>query len=145
MLELRPHRLTTVCRGAAGAVLVVFGAIAVLLPKGSAGGKQFGPVDQGLFFLTGTLLALAVLALTRPRVTADAEGVRVRNVMGERAFPWAVVLDVQLPDGASWAQLELRDDQTVALLAVQANDGPLARTAVAQLQHLLAVSRDTQS
>jgi hypothetical protein len=144
-LELRPRRLVTVCRGAALLTVVVFTTIAVLLPRGSSGGKQFGPVDQVLFFLTGLALAGAVLLLTRPRVWADEQGIRVRNVLGVRFFSWPVVVGVLLPDGASWAQLELHDDQQVALLAIQANDGELAQTAVQQLRHLHAVATDTQA
>ena len=145
MIDLRPHRLLIVCRSAAATVVVVFAVLALLLPRGTAGGKHFGPVDQVLFFGTGLLLALGVLALSRPRVRADGAGLWVRNVLRERFFPWQVVLAVHLPDGASWAQLELHDDQTVALLAIQANDGALATDAVAVLQRQLAVSRDTPS
>lgn len=145
IIELRPRRLVIVCRSAAAAVIAVFAVLSAVLPKGSVAGRQFGLIDQVLFFCTGLLLAVAVLALTRPRVRADAEGIRVRNVLGERFFPWQVVLGVHLPPGASWAQLELHDDQTIALLGVQANDGALARDAVAQLQRQLAVARDSKS
>jgi hypothetical protein len=144
-IELRPRRLTRVCRAAAAAVVVVFATIAALLPMGSSGGKQFGPPDQALFLLTGLLLAGAVLSLTRPRVRADAQGLWVRNVVGDRFFAWSVVLGVHLPEGASWAQLELHDEQSVALLALQANDGQLAHQAVQQLQRQLAVAKETQS
>jgi hypothetical protein len=139
--EIQARRLTRVCRWTAAAVLVVFGVIALLLPAGSAGGNRFGPVDQLLFMALGLLIALGVLALTRPRVRADHTGIWVRNVLAERFYPWSVVVAVHLPSGAPWAQLELQDDQTVGLLAVQANDGALARRSVDRLQARLAASR----
>ena len=140
-IELRAQRLVRVCRAAAGLVIIVFAVLAAVLPQGSAGGRQFGPVDQVLFFLTGLLLAVGVLALTRPRVRADETGLWVRNVLGERFFPWPVVLGVHLPDGASWAQLELHDDQTVALLALQSNDGAYCRSGLELLEQARKASR----
>lgn len=145
MIEVQPRRLTRVCRGAAVGVIVIFGVLAAVLPRGSAGGVQFGPIDQALFFGTGLLLAGTVLALTRPRVRANETGIWVRNVRGERFFDWAVVVAVHLPPGASWAQLELHDDQVVALLAVQANDGELALNAVSELQRQRAAAQDSQT
>jgi membrane protease YdiL (CAAX protease family) len=144
-LEIRPRRLTRVCWAVAVLVVVVFGVIAVLLPGGTAAAGRTGVGDQVAFFVLGLLLAAAVLLLVRARVRADAQGIWVRNVLGERFFPWAVVVSVDLPDGASWAQLELHDDETVALLAVQSNDGEAAVDAVVALRGLLKAARDTPS
>lgn len=140
-VELRPHRLVVVCRIVAAVVVVVFGGLALLLPRGSSEGQQFGVADQLAFFGIGLLLAGAALLLTRARVNADGWGVRVRNVLGERAFPWQVVVGIELADGAPWAQLELRDDETVAVLALQANDGERTIDGVLALRRLLRESR----
>jgi len=140
-VELRPHRLVVVCRVVAAVVVAVFGGLALLLPRGSSDGQQFGVADQVAFFGIGLLLAGAALLLTRARVQADGWGVRVRNVLGERAFPWPVVVGVELADGAPWAQLELRDDETVAVLALQANDGERTVDGVLTLRRLLRESR----
>lgn len=139
-VEIRPRRLTLVCRGAAATVLVVFAVLAVVLPEGSSGGRAFGVADQLAFFATGVLVAATLLGFTRARVQADGAGVRVRNVR-ERYFPWGVVVAVTLRDGTPWAQLELHDDQTVPVLAIQANDGPLALRSLAALQQLLDQSQ----
>lgn len=140
-LVVRPRRLTVVCRLSALALLAVFGVLAVLLPRGAAGGQVFALADQLAFFGLGVLLAAAVLAFTRLRVEADAAGVRVRGYLGERTLPWAVVAAVRLDPGAPWASLELQDDDTVALLAVQTADGERAVEAVLALRRLLAASR----
>jgi hypothetical protein len=140
-MTLRPRRLLLVCRLAGALLLVVFGVVAYLLPRGSAGGQQFGVADQLAFFGIGLLLAWAVLQFTRVRVVADERGVRVRNYVGEKHVPWQVVAGVRLDDGSPWASLDLQDDDTIALLAVQANDGARAVDAVVELRRLLAASR----
>lgn len=140
-MTFRPRRLLVACRFAGGLLLVVFGLVAYLLPQGSAGGQQFGLPDQIAFFGIGLLLAGAVLQFTRVRVIADERGVRVRNYVGEKHVPWQVVAGVRLDDGSPWASLDLEDDDTIALLAVQANDGTRAVDAVVELRRLLARSR----
>ena len=140
-LDVRPRRLLVVCRAAGAVLLVVFAVVAYLLQRGSAGGEQFGPADQIAFFLIGVLLSGAVLQFTRVRVTADERGVRVRNYLGEKYIPWQVVAGVRLDESSPWASLDLHDDDTIALLAVQANDGARAVEAVVALRALLARSR----
>jgi hypothetical protein len=140
-LDVRPRRLLVVCRLAGAVLITVFAVVAYLLPRGTAGGEQFGPPDQVAFFLIGVLLAAAVLQFTRVRVVADSRGVRVRNYVGEKFVPWQVVAGVRLDDGSPWASLDLHDDDTIALLAVQANDGARAVEVVVALRELLAASR----
>lgn len=143
-LVLRPRRLLVVCRAAGVTLLVVFGVVAYLLPRGSAGGQQFGRGDQIAFFLIGALLSWAVLQFTRVRVIADERGLQVRNYAGEKHVPWQVVAGVRLDEGSPWASLDLHDDDTIALLAVQANDGDRAVAAVLALRQLLAASRSLE-
>ena len=136
-VEHVPRRLRRLCRLLAAVVVVVFGAVALLLPRGDDGVEAFGPADQAAFFGIGLLIAGGVLVLTRFRVRADERGVWVRNSLGERYFPWPVVVGVDLPRGATWAQLELHDDETVALMAVQTSDGAAAVDVVLALRGLL--------
>lgn len=138
----RPVVLTRVCWGVAALVLAVFAVVAVALGRGPAGDAQFRLADQVAMVLLGALVAGAVLAFTRARVVGDASGVRIRNVLGEKVIPWQVVREVRLDDGASWASLELQDDDTVALLGIQSNDGDRAIDAVLGLRALLIASRD---
>lgn len=137
----RPVRLTRVAWGVATMVVGVFAIVAVALGGGPEGDAQFQLADQIAMVLLGVLLATAVLSLTRSRVVADAAGVRVRNVVGERYFPWQVVRAVRMDDGAPWASLDLQDDDTVALLGIQSNDGEHAIEAVLALRGLLSESR----
>lgn len=141
-VHARPRRLTRVCWGVAVLVLVLFGVVAWALGTtgGSATEVTFRLGDQLAMFGLGVLVAGAVLLFTRARVDADAGGVRVRNVLGDKLLPWGVVRGVRLDDGAPWAVLDLHDDETVQLLAVQANDGDLAIDAVIGLRTLLRAS-----
>jgi hypothetical protein len=139
-MTVRPRRLLLVCRLTGALLLVVFGVVAYLLPRGSAGGQQFGPADQVSFFGIGLLLTAAVLQFTRVRVVADATGLRIRNYIGEKQIPWQVVAAVRFDDGSPWASLDLHDDDTIALLALQANDGQRTIDAVIELRRLLAGS-----
>jgi hypothetical protein len=134
VIEIRPRKLARVCWAATVLVLLVFSVLALVLPEG---GQQVSVGDQVSFFLFGVLLAVGLVAFTRFRVRADETGVWVRNVLGERYFPWQVCVAVLLPEGASWAQLELHDDETVALLALQANDGDVTIDNVLALRKLM--------
>ncbi|MCW2623011.1 MAG: hypothetical protein JWL64_2613 [Frankiales bacterium] len=140
-LVFRPVRLTRVCWGVAAFVLVGFVGIGASLRATGDGAATFGLADQVAMGLMGVLIAGVVLLFTRARVEADTAGIRVRGVMGDKYFPWQVVVGVRLDDGDSWASLDLHDDERVALLAVQSNDGDRATEAVLALRRLLAVSR----
>lgn len=138
---VRPRRLTRVCWALAVFVLVLFGIVAVALGRGSDGDAAFRLPDQLAMFGIGALLAVGLLAFTRARVEADEGGIRIRNVVGDKVLPWGVVRAVRLDEGSPWASLDLHDDDTVALLAVQTNDGEQAVQAVLDLRALLAASR----
>ena len=140
-LVVRPRRLTRVCWGVAVLVVVLFGVVARALGGGPAGDAQFRLADQVAFFVLGCLIAGAVLLFTRSRVVADGTGVAVRNPLSSKQVPWQVVRSVRLDDGAPWAVLDLQDDETVQLLAIQANDGDTAVDAVLALRRLLQDSR----
>ena len=141
LLVVRPRRLTRVCVGLAVFVVAMFTVVAVALGRAQDGDAAFRLADQISMVGLGVLVALALLAFTRARVEADADGIRIRNVVGETVLPWQVVRSVRLDEGSPWASLDLHDDDTVSLLAVQANDGEQAVQAVLALRALLAASR----
>lgn len=141
-VDSRPVRLTRVCWAVAGLVMVVFVAVAIGLGTATTGDAAFRLGDQIAMVVLGGLIATAVLGFTRPRVHADLDGVRIRNVLGEKLVPWQVVRAVRLDDGAPWASLDLQDDDTLALFAIQSNDGDRAVEAVLGMRSLLAASRE---
>lgn len=127
------------CWIAAVAVVLVFSAVATALRGETEGGGMFGFADQVAMVGLGLLGAGAILAFTRPRVEADRDGIRVRNVVGSYTLPWDVVREVRFARGAPWASLELVNDDLLPLMAVQAADKDYALAAVRQLRALHAV------
>jgi Bacterial PH domain len=141
VVRARPRRARVVCWLAAVAVVVVFSLVATGL-RGTTGegGAAFQSGDQLAMVGLGVLAALGILMFTRPRVEADARGVRVRNIIGSYDLPWEVVRAVRFNRGAPWVTLDLQDDDVVAVMAVQAADREYALAAVRGLRSLLAAS-----
>ena len=88
----------------------------------------------------GVLVALGILLFTRPRVDADAHGIRVRNLIGGYELPWSVVRAVRFDRGSPWAALELDDDDLVSVMALQATDKEYAVEGVRALRALHAAA-----
>lgn len=137
---IRPVRLTKVCRVLALVAVLVFALIGWSLGQAGDGAATFRPADQIAFGGIGVLIAGVLLSFTRARVIADEVGVRVRG-LGDRTIPWQIVRQVNLVDGEPWANLDLHDDDRIALFALQSNDGERATAHVLALRSLLAASR----
>ncbi|MDT7727364.1 MAG: hypothetical protein QOI21_3940 [Actinomycetota bacterium] len=116
-------------------LVVVFTVVGILL-RNSNTGAIFQASDQIAMIGVGILLAGATLLFAMPRVRADTKGIEVRNVLLSRRFAWSDVLSVTFPDGASWARLELPDDEYYSIMAVQAVDRQRAVEAVRALRRL---------
>lgn len=142
VLRLRPHRLRVMCWILAPALVVVFTALGLAL-NGSTGegAATFQRGDSFAMIGLGVLGAAVVLLFTRVKVEADADGVRVRNVLGSYNLPWDVVRAVRFDRGSPWASLELHDDELVPMIAVQAVDKD---SAVAGVRALRALHRAAQ-
>ncbi|HEV2086798.1 MAG TPA: PH domain-containing protein [Cryptosporangiaceae bacterium] len=146
VVRARPRRVRVVCWIAAVSVVAVFTTVAMALRSTdttSAGGV-FGVGDQVAMVVLGLFVAAGILAFARPRVEADAHGIRIRNVVGGYTLPWEIVRAVRFGDGAACASLELADDDTVAVLAIQAVDKEYALAAVRGLRALLAEAHTRQ-
>lgn len=136
-VRLRPYRIRLVCRVAAVLVLAVFaGAAGTLHGATGDGPATFQRGDQFAMVGLGVLGALGILLFTRPRVEADAERVRVRNLVGSYELPWDAVRAVRFDRGAAFASLELHDDERVPVLALQAVDRQRAVDGVRALRAL---------
>jgi hypothetical protein len=135
LLVIRPRRALIMCSVLAVALLAVFVVVAVLLRNGNTG-VHFQRSDQAAMIGIGILLACGVMLFAIARVRADSEGIEVRNVLMTRRFAWDEVLSVSFPDGASWARLELPEDEYHAVMAVQAVDRDRAVEAVRALRKL---------
>ncbi|MGE3286745.1 MAG: PH domain-containing protein [Pseudonocardia sp.] len=137
---IRPRKVLVSAWISAVVVVALFVAIAAYL-RVTPTGVFFRLADQVAMVVFGLLLAGGVLLLARPRVRADAEGIEVRNIVATHRYPWALVRRIAFPDGASWARLDLPDDEYVAILAIQAVDGQRAVEGITALRRLHAAAR----
>ncbi|KAA8877242.1 PH domain-containing protein [Nocardia colli] len=134
-LEVRPRRAVRTARIVAAVIAVAFLAGGIWLRTGSTG-VNFRVADQLAMIGIGLLIAAAVLLLTRPRVRVGANGVSVRNILGDSDFPWDTVRGVTFPDKKAWARLELVNDDYVPMLAIRSNDKEHAAQAMDKLREL---------
>lgn len=132
---VRPVRAAWMSSVLAVVLVAVFTVVAVLL-RSSDTGVIFQTSDQVAMIGVGLLLGAGAMLFATPRVRADESGIRVRNVLVGRYFTWEEVLSVSFPDGASFARLELPDDEYYSLLAVQSVDRARAVEAVRTLRKL---------
>jgi hypothetical protein len=133
---VRPFRATWMAVVLAAFLVVAFVVVAVLL-RGSNTGAIFEVSDQIAMVGIGIVLACGSLLFATPRVRADAEGIEVRNViLLTKRYSWLEVLSVSFPDGASFARLELPEDEYYGVLAIQAVDRDRAVAAVRALRRL---------
>lgn len=143
VVVIRPYRAVWMSSAVAVVLLAVFAVVAVLL-RSSNTGVIFEVSDQIAMMGVGVILAGASMLFATPRVRADRSGIDVRNVLVGRKFSWQEVLAVSFPDGASFARLELPDDEYYGLLAIQAVDRERAVTAVRALRRLHRRARSEQ-
>jgi hypothetical protein len=142
-VEFRPKRVRWVAGIAAGGVVILFTALSFGL-HGSTGFDNSGSFergDQSAMIGLGVLIGLGILAFTRPRVRADADGIKIRNVVGGYELPWSVVRAVRFDRNSPWATLDLHDDEQVSVHALQAADKEYAVEGVRALRALHAAAK----
>ncbi|MDG3011239.1 PH domain-containing protein [Rhodococcus sp. D2-41] len=135
-LVVRPRKVTRYATGVALVLVVTFVVVGVMLR--STTGVYFKVSDQISMVLLGLILAAAVMLLARPRLRVGASGVAVRNIIGERHIDWDLVLVMTLPEGATWARIEIPDDEFVPVMAIQVSDREYAVDAVRTFRSLQA-------
>ena len=136
-LELiaRPRRLTRTAIVVAAVCIIAFVAVGVFL-KHSELGTAFTTSDQVGIIGVGVVLAAGALLFTRPRVWANSERIRVRNVLTTNTLPWGVIREVGVSNGSAWGLLDLQDDDQVSMLGLQVADGQSAVDAIKKLRRL---------
>ncbi|GIF71405.1 hypothetical protein Asi02nite_09230 [Asanoa siamensis] len=143
-VTFRPQRARKVAIGAAIAVVVVFTVVSFGLTGATGDGPAvFQRGDQTAMIGLGIAFAAAILLFLRPRVDADATGIRIRNVIGSYDLPWEVVRAIRFERGVSFASAELHDDDLVTIVALQIVDREYALDGVRALRELLAAHQAT--
>nr|WP_245753699.1 PH domain-containing protein [Geodermatophilus ruber] len=136
-----PRRWRMFCAALAVVVAAVLAYVGLTLQRDTGGVVTYTTADQVAVVGLGLVLGAGLLALGRPRVDADASGLRARNVFGTRRVPWTAVQAIRFDKRFKWATVLLTNDDEFALLAVQAADGERAAEAVEGLRALLAAGR----
>jgi hypothetical protein len=140
-----PRRLRIICAAGAAVVVAVMVVVALALPGTKNTVVTYGIWDQIAMVGLGVVLGAGILLLGRSRVDADADAVRVRNILGRHELPWTAVRAVRFDRNSSWASLLLTNDDELAVLAVQAGDRMRAVTAVEGLRALLAHAKAVEA
>ena len=133
--QFRPRKIKFVAIPLAVAFVAVFTVVAFLL-RSEWTGAYFQVSDQVAMIGIGIMLAVGVLMFKRSRVRADESGIEIRNLIGTKRFEWEQVEHVSFPDGASYARLELPDDEYVTIMAIPAVDGERSVVAMRELRKL---------
>jgi Bacterial PH domain len=142
----RPKRIRWVAGISAAAVAILFTVLSFGLHGATGTGLgTFQRGDQSAMIGLGVLIGLGILAFTRPRVSADATGIRIRNVVGGYELPWSVVRAVRFDRNSPWVVLELLDDDQVPVHALQAADKDYAVQGVRTLRALHAGAADART
>jgi hypothetical protein len=143
IVDARARKAKKVAYISAALVVIIFTTVAFTLHgKTDSGKSEFHVEDQIAMILLGLLGAAGVLIFTRPRIIADADGVRVRNLLAWKYFPWQVITAVRFDRGSPWVALDLQDDDVISVMAVQAADKEYALDTVRALRGLLTASRE---
>lgn len=135
-VTFRPLVTRIVLLSIGAVVFAVLGLISVLLPAGGAVGWSLG--DRAAVAGSGAV-AWAVLALlSRPRATADRNGLTVVNLTTKRRLAWPEILRVTLRPGDPWVTLDLADGTVLPVMAIQ--PGVSRRRALADARALRALT-----
>ncbi len=135
LLLVRPRRIA-IYAGIASALVLATMVVIGLLLRGTSAGVQFRVSDQIGLIGVGVLMAAIIMTAARPRLRVFATGLGVRNVFGEKLFPWEGIVRVAFPEGSPWAQLILADDDTYMVMAIQAMDRQRAVNALREVRAL---------
>lgn len=67
----------------------------------------------------------------------DEQGIFVRNLIYSRRLEWAQIVLVRFGEGRPWAQLDLADGDSLAVMGIQRSDGEFATREAARLAALV--------
>lgn len=122
-------------------VLLVITAVATvgLVVVMYAGDLGMTPADTLGTLGVGGLIAWFCYRQASVAAVPDTTGLTVRNLIVVRRLTWAEIVSVRYGDGRSWAQLDLADGDTLAVMGIQRADGDLAQSEARRLATLVAI------
>lgn len=135
LAPFRPKRGRAVALGVVWTSLAVFGVIAVVMPA-QAGGR-WGVGDRLMFFGLGVAIAFVAWRYASIVAVPSREGLVVRNLVLTRSLEWPEIVSIQFGGGEPWVTLDLEEGDTVAVMAIQKADGPVAGREASRLAALV--------
>lgn len=132
----RPRRGRGVAAAIAVLSVVLFGAIAVLLPGLDQGG-DWRVGDRIFFVVIGVSVAVMLWRYASIRAVPTRETLTVRNLLTTRTIEWRSIVDLTFGGGDPWVSVELDDLDTVAVMAIQKADGAYGRAEASRLAALI--------
>ncbi|MGN6088822.1 MAG: PH domain-containing protein [Actinomycetes bacterium] len=132
----RGHRAPLVCYPAAVVFVVVLVAIAIALPREHS--LAWGIADRVGLVVFALVMAYGLHRVGSVRAVADPSGLTVRNVLRTRRLEWAEIIGLRFSIDDPWVLLDLSDSTTLAVMGIQASDGPRARRDAEALAALVA-------
>ncbi len=130
-VTFRPARTRAVLLTSGVLAFTAITVIALILDTLTAG-------EQASFVFVAALLLGVLALLSRPRVTATADGVTVVNLTTTRHLEWAEVVRVNLRPGDPWVRLDLADGTSLPAMGIQ--PGIAREQAVADARALRALA-----
>lgn len=109
---------------------VLTSVVGLALPDSAS----FSTSQTATIWLLVAVIGLFGWAVARSRVTADDQRIIIVNGFTKRQFRWSEVSHISFADGAPWPTLVTKDDQRVALFAIQGSEGSSARESARWLQ-----------
>lgn len=132
----RPRRGRAVALTFQWGSLILFATLALVLPA-TAGGAVWSAGDRVMFFLIGVAIAWVAHRYASIVAVPSREGLVVRNLVLTRTLAWPEIVSVHFGGGDPWVSLDLSDADTVAVMAIQKADGPVARQEAGRLAALV--------
>lgn len=113
--------------------LVIFGAIAVAMPWEG----RWNVGDRLMFFGLGVAIALLAWRYASIVAVPSRSGLVVRNLVLTRTLEWSEVVGITFGGGEPWVSLDLSEGDTLAVMAIQKADGPVAGREASRLAALV--------
>lgn len=132
----RARRGRSVAYVFAGATVLVFGVIALLLP-GPAEGGNWQTGDRIFFAGVGIAIAALLWRFASIRAVPTREALTVRNLFTTRTVGWQEIVDVRFSGGDPWVTIALSDTDTLAVMAIQKADSDFGRSEAGRLAALV--------
>ncbi|AKE39227.1 Bacterial PH domain [Corynebacterium camporealensis] len=137
-MELSSKFLRNIAIGWVILVMIIHIFMGITLDIEFTGASVTG-IDKFAFPGVGVVVSiLSWIALNRPRLRANEDGVEIRNIIGTRFYPWFVIYGLSFPEGARMARLELPEFEYVPIWAIQSGDKEKAIDAVREFRKLEA-------